>query len=120
MDDEEVFHEILAAKSPQETKQLGRGVRDFDQDLWTSNLEELAFEVVRQKFDSSKMLRAVLMSTGDAILVEAAPNDSIWGVGLSINDDRVYDPNQWCGQNVLGYSLMRARSVLRGEAMSPP
>lgn len=120
MDDEETFHEILAAKSPQETKQLGRGVRDFDQDLWTSHLEELAFEVVRQKFDSCKKLRAVLLSTQDSILVEAAPNDAIWGVGLGTTDDRVYDPSQWCGKNILGYSLMRARSVLRGETMSPP
>merc|ERR1719364_313807 len=120
MGDDEAFHSISAAKTPQEAKQGGRGVRGFNQDLWTSHLEELAFEVVRQKFDSCKKLRAVLLSTGDAILVEAAPNDTIWGVGLSMTDDRVYDLSKWCGQNILGYSLMRARSVLRGETMSPP
>jgi ribA/ribD-fused uncharacterized protein len=120
MGDEEVFHEIVAARSPQAAKQLGRGVRNFEQDLWSSHLEELAFEVVRQKFDSCKKLRAVLLSTGDAILVEAAPNDAIWGVGLGTTDDRVYNPSQWCGRNILGYSLMRARSVLRGETMFPP
>jgi ribA/ribD-fused uncharacterized protein len=120
MGDEEAFHSISVAKFPKEAKDLGRGVRNFDQDLWTSHLEELAFEVVRQKFDSCKQLRSVLLSTGDALLVEAAPNDTIWGVGLSTTDDRVYHPSQWRGQNILGYSLMRARSVLRGETMFPP
>lgn len=120
MGDEEAFHLIAAAKFPKEAKDLGRGVQHFDQHLWSFHLEELAFEVVRQKFASCKELRSVLLSTGEAILVEAAPHDTIWGVGLSIQDDRVYDPNQWCGQNILGYSLMRARSVLRGDIMSPP
>eukprot|EP00746_Dinoflagellata_sp_MGD_P089620 gnl/MRDRNA2_/MRDRNA2_35365_c0_seq1.p1 gnl/MRDRNA2_/MRDRNA2_35365_c0~~gnl/MRDRNA2_/MRDRNA2_35365_c0_seq1.p1 ORF type:complete len:586 (+),score=92.45 gnl/MRDRNA2_/MRDRNA2_35365_c0_seq1:93-1850(+) len=120
MGDIEAFHEISEAKFPKDAKDLGRGVRDFDQELWNAHLEKLAFEVVRQKFDSCKKLRAVLLSTGDALLVEAAPNDSIWGVGLRITDDRVYHPSQWCGQNILGYSLMRARSILRGETMYPP
>lgn len=120
MGDEEAFHHISAAKFPKEAKDLGRGVRDFNQGLWASHLEELAFEVVRQKFDSCKELRSVLLSTDDAILVEAAPNDTVWGAGLSMTDDRVYHPDQWCGQNILGFSLMRARSVLRRETMSPP
>lgn len=120
MCDEEAFHAISSAKFPKEAKDIGRGVRHFDQDLWSSHLEELAFEVVKQKFDSCKELRSVLVSTGDAILVEAAQNDTIWGVGLSMSDDRIYNPNQWCGQNILGFSLMRARSMLRGETMAPP
>lgn len=120
MGDEEAFRAISDSKFPKEAKDLGRGVQGFDQDLWMSHLEELAFEVIRQKFDSCKKLRSVLLSTGDAILVEAAPNDTLWGVGLGMADDRVYHPSQWCGRNILGYSLMRARSVLRGERMLPP
>jgi hypothetical protein len=117
MGDEEILQEIALARSPKDCKALGRAVRNFDQELWASHLEELAFEVVKQKFEASPELRKVLLSTGDKILAEAAPNDSIWGIGLSLKDDRAYDQSQWCGRNVLGFALMRARSYLRGEAV---
>eukprot|EP00929_Paragymnodinium_shiwhaense_P110497 TRINITY_DN7758_c0_g1_i1.p1 TRINITY_DN7758_c0_g1~~TRINITY_DN7758_c0_g1_i1.p1 ORF type:complete len:583 (-),score=83.36 TRINITY_DN7758_c0_g1_i1:400-2148(-) len=120
MGDEEAFQAICEAKFPKDAKDLGRGVRGFDQKLWTSTLEEVAFEVVRQKFAADAGLRKVLLGTGEKVLVEAAPNDRVWGVGLRVSDDRVYHPSEWCGQNILGYSLMRARSVLRGEPMTPP
>lgn len=115
MGDEEMFHEIAAATNPKDCKALGRGIRKFDQELWSRHLDQLAFEVVKHKFNANKALRAVLLSTGDAILAEAAPNDGIWGIGLSLSDDRVLDPSQWCGQNVLGTALMKARSYLRGD-----
>jgi hypothetical protein len=75
-------------------------------------------EVVRQKFASDRDLRAVLLSTGDKILAEAAPNDCIWGIGLSVKDGRVQDPSQWQGQNVLGTALMQAREHFRGNGDS--
>lgn len=125
MGDKEAFESIMAASNPKDCKALGRGVQNFDEDIWKSHLEETAYEVVRQKFDSCQLLRDVLLSTGDSILAEAAPNDAIWGIGLSIDDDLAYDPMRWCGQNVLGYALMRARCYLRGEpanvrSASPP
>jgi len=115
MGDKEMFHEIAEAKLPKDCKKLGRGVHSFDAVLWDKHLEELVFEVVKQKFVGSKQLRAVLMATGDQILAEAAPNDCIWGIGLKLDDDRVLNPAQWCGRNILGYALMKVRSFLRGD-----
>eukprot|EP00440_Ansanella_granifera_P044994 gb/GFBE01048759.1/.p1 GENE.gb/GFBE01048759.1/~~gb/GFBE01048759.1/.p1 ORF type:complete len:568 (+),score=131.19 gb/GFBE01048759.1/:1-1704(+) len=120
MGDKEIFDEIETAKDPKSCKALGRGVRNFDQALWEQHLEETAFEVVKQKFQANKGLKQVLFSTGDAILVEAAPNDCIWGVGMGTTDDGIHDPTQWRGRNVLGYALMRARGNLRGDAAAPP
>lgn len=117
MGDIEMFHEIERAKDPKSCKSLGRGVRHFDDALWKRHLEETAFEVVRQKFESSGDLRRLLLSTGITIIAEAAPNDSIWGIGLGLADDRSLNPAQWCGQNILGYALMRVRSHLRGEVV---
>jgi len=113
MGDREIFDEIAVALDPKSCKSLGRGVRNFNKDLWESHLEEVAFEVVKQKFEKNRQLGAVLLSTGNAILAEAAPNDSIWGIGLGTSDDRSLDPDQWCGRNVLGYALMKARDYLR-------
>jgi len=115
MGDAEAFKAIAVGPDPKSCKDLGRKVKNFDEDRWTSHLEETAYEVVRQKFTSCKLLRDVLLSTGDSILAEAAPNDSVWGIGLKIDDERVDDPSKWCGQNALGRALMQVRSHLRGE-----
>jgi predicted NAD-dependent protein-ADP-ribosyltransferase YbiA (DUF1768 family) len=44
------------------------------------------------------------------ILVEASPDDKIWGIGLSFNDPNIEDPNCWRGLNLLGFALMEARA----------
>lgn len=106
---------IQDAKWPDEVKRLGRQVKNFDDRLWLEHLEETAFEVVLQKFQAVPSLRETLLSTGNATLVEAAPSDFIWGIGLSKTDPRALHPQHWRGRNVLGYALMRARSYLRGE-----
>ena len=56
-----------------------------------------------------------MLSTEDAILVEASPYDKLWGVGLSINNDDIYDIEKWNGANILGYALMKVRTQLRKE-----
>lgn len=119
MGDVEIFHEIEQAKDPKSCKALGRGVRNFDDDLWKFHLEETAFEVVRHKFEASSDLRRLLLSTGNRIIAEAAPNDRIWGIGLGTSDDSSLKPAEWCGQNFLGYALMRVRSHLRGDVVLP-
>jgi len=116
MGDLEIFGEIDKADDPKSCKALGRGVRNFNDKLWQRHLEQIAFEVVRQKFESDRELRELLLSTGDKILAEAAPNDCIWGIGLPRSDPRVNDPEQWCGRNILGKALMRARDHLRGHS----
>ena len=105
--------QVNATEDPRSAKAYGRGVRNFDENLWTTHLADIAFNVVDQKFKADDECRQVLMTTGDRILAEAAPNDTIWGVGLHLSDARVYDPAQWRGQNVLGFALMKVRSHLR-------
>ena len=50
--------------------------------------------------------------TKNAILVEAAPYDRIWGVGMRSNDPNIRDPKKWKGQNILGFALMKVRENL--------
>jgi len=118
-DDKEIFHEMERAMTPDKVKGLGRKVRNFDDAVWKEHLEEIAFEVVFQKFNSARRLREVLLKTGEKTIVEAAPYDYVWGVGLARSDPRVYDPAQWQGTNVLGVALMQARDALRKKSGGP-
>jgi len=44
----------------------------------------------------------VLMSTDGTELVEAAPDDDIWVIGLRASDPRAQSKKTWIGLNLLG------------------
>jgi len=70
------------------------------------------------KFGQNQPLREHLLGSDDAILVEAAPRDRIWGIGVSRENPAVHDPLLWRGCNLLGFALVKVRAVLRGELVS--
>lgn len=103
-----------------QVKQLGRGVRNFNDAVWQANLMRIAEEVVTQKFQKVPGLSEVLLRTGGNLIAEAAPRDAIWGIGLGKADPLAMDPTQWRGTNVLGWALMRARGSLGGTGVPTP
>ena len=64
------------------------------------------------KFGQDPALRSYLLGTGSRILVEASPQDRVWGIGLVASDPRAADPSTWLGLNLLGEALMEVRSRL--------
>ena len=71
--------------------------------------DKIAFEVLSLKF-ADPGLKKLLLETGTEILAEAAENDKIWGIGLSI--DEAEKGTAWNGTNLLGNTLMRVRESL--------
>jgi predicted NAD-dependent protein-ADP-ribosyltransferase YbiA (DUF1768 family) len=69
------------------------------------------------KFGQNQHLLKFLLSTGDAVLVEASPFDKMWGIGIAVSDPRVSDPDpmQWCGKSLISFVLMDVREDLRSE-----
>ena len=57
-------------------------------------------------------------SDSKVILVEAAGRDTIWGIGLGVNNPRSLDPTQWRGKNLLGFVLTAVRQELAAKQNS--
>jgi len=110
--DEKSLDEILQAKDPKTAKVLGRRVQGFDEQIWKENARRLVTEGNLAKFGQHKELKEFLISTGNAVLVEASPYDKIWGIGLSADDPKTKNPFDWQGQNLLGFALVDVRSDL--------
>ncbi len=106
--DNDTLDEILNSETPAEAKKLGRKVRNFDEAKWVENRFKIVVEGNYHKF-SSPEYKAFLLGTGNKIIVEASPMDTIWGIGLSQKSDKIYNPNTWKGQNLLGFALMEVR-----------
>jgi ribA/ribD-fused uncharacterized protein len=110
MGDTETAAEILAATHPSKAKLLGRQVKNFNQDLWNSCCEAVVEEANFAKFSQNDDLRAVLLGTGKRIIVEASPDDRIWGIGFDSQHAEGKE-EEW-GRNLLGEALMRVRDRL--------
>jgi len=110
--DKKMKEKILQAETPLEAKNRGRKVRNFDPQVWENNRFEIVCKGNFHKFQQHEKLRAFLLSTEQRVLVEASPLDTIWGIGLSKNNERATDPKQWRGLNLLGFALMEVRDQL--------
>lgn len=110
--DREVLEEILATHDPATVKKLGKTVRGFDEATWKARCLDLVTDGNVAKFSQDDALRAHLVGTGAAVLVEASPLDRIWGIGLKAEHPDARDPRRWRGANLLGFALMRARARL--------
>ena len=105
---------ILSANSPGEAKALGRNVSNFNEEIWMQRRSEIVKQGSFLKFSQDERLKTYLCASNPRILVEASPIDTIWGAGLSADDDRISNVNEWPGLNLLGFALMEVRDMLIG------
>ncbi len=100
-------------KQMKDIKALGREVANFKPEVWNAQCEEIMKKGIHAKFSQNELLKETLLATGNDIICEAASYDKIWGIGMSYNDPRVQDPEQWQGKNLLGKCLMAVRDELQ-------
>lgn len=110
--DEAALQEILNASSPGKAKSVGRIVQGFEDSIWNAQRFEIVVRGNQAKFAQNPPLQEFLRNTGNRILVEASPQDRIWGIGLTEDDPRATNPAQWLGLNLLGFALMKVRILL--------
>ncbi len=107
--DQAIRARVLQAPNPGAAKALGREVAGFDESIWLENRFAIVVRANQAKFSQNTELGEFLQKTGSRILVEASPVDRIWGIGLAQDDEKVNNPNLWCGLNLLGFALMQVR-----------
>lgn len=95
---------IRLEPSPMIAARLGRDRTQPLRPDWESVKEDLMREALYAKFTQHPSLRSLLLSTGDATLVEHTSNDAYWG-----------DAGDGTGKNRLGLLLMELRTRLRQE-----
>ena len=100
--DNERIELIRLTSSPSEARKLGREKGLPILPNWDEIRDDVMFEALHAKFRQHSEIAKLLLSTGDALLVEENPFDSYWGCGRDGN-----------GKNRLGLSLMKVRKQLR-------
>jgi len=102
---------IMKAPTPAKAKALGRSKTLFKiRPDWEQVKDSIMEALVLEKFTKYKVLRAELLSTGDAELIEGNWwKDNVWGM--------VRGPGgKWIGENRLGKLLMKLRARFREQA----
>lgn len=97
--------EIRQANTPMIAAQLGRDRKKKLRRDWESAKDGVMKKAVLAKFSQHEELKTLLLSTGDALLIEHTTNDAYWG-----------DGGDGHGRNRLGQILMQVREELRAKA----
>lgn len=103
---------LLAAPSPSLLAMAAHGLYVWDVNpTWSTTKFDRMKRVLVAKFTQHEDLAALLLSTGEARLVEAATVDN------AVN--RLWGEVDGVGKNMLGELLMQVRSELRSRATGP-
>ncbi|KAG9647445.1 DUF1768-domain-containing protein, partial [Aureobasidium melanogenum] len=106
--------EILATTASTAQKKLGRQIKGFSDEVWDAVKVGIVERGNLLKFEQNEEFKKVLLDTGDRLLVEAAANDKIWGIGYTAAGAKKVSRERW-GQNRLGKALMNVREKIRAE-----
>ena len=93
---------VRKAQTPGESARMGRDRKRPLRRDWESVKDAVMLDAVRAKFTQHEDLKAILLGTGDAKLVEHTEKDRYWG-----------DGGDGSGKNRLGQILMTVRDELR-------
>jgi ribA/ribD-fused uncharacterized protein len=102
---------IINTKNPKKVKALGRKIANFDEEVWNKHREDIVYNGTIHKFTQNPNLKKQLLDiTQD--FVEASPYDTIWGIGLKVDDPLAKQEATWKGLNLLGKILTKVRNEM--------
>ena len=110
---------IMSSSDSSTHKRVGRGVRNFDTDVWDREKQHAVLSANYAKFTQNPVIKLHILSTGNKRLAEVSPLDPVWGIGLRADDPGAKDPHKWRGKNLLGEALSAVREAIRDRDGSP-
>lgn len=113
--DRETAHKIMSTNDVRKIKELGRMVKNFNQEIWGYYRSKIVYEGNKAKFTQNKVLKAALLSTKGTSMVETSIDDSLWSIGLSEHNQLAQNRSTWKGKNLMGEILTRIRIEMTGE-----
>jgi ribA/ribD-fused uncharacterized protein len=101
---EDIFYQkkILKTNSPMKAAELGRSRKVKIKKNWDKIKDSVMYKAVYEKFTQHRCLTELLLSTGDATIIEHTRNDYYWG-----------DGGDGSGKNRLGKILMQVRESIK-------
>ena len=116
--DHELADKIMNVTDPVEQKNLGKNIKNFDKKSWIKNAKRLIFDGIKQKVIQNLVVSNLLLHTDSRKIAEANPNDAVFGIGASLNDEKAWDIKAWSNtKNVMGKILEKIRSELKFGAV---
>lgn len=101
-EEEGLIQVIRDAPTPEEAAAIGRDRTYKLRRDWEQVKQQVMWQGVLTKFLTHRDIQAILLDTGDELIVEDSPTDYYWGCG----QDKT-------GQNQLGKTLMKVRQEIR-------
>jgi len=84
-------------------------VANFKADEWAQMQFVVMRRVLFEKFHQNEHLKHMLLKTANRLLIDASSADVIWGAGLPAMDQKIFNRDNWLGQNMMGKALMHVR-----------
>jgi len=115
--DYEALNNIMNTDQPNEQKAYGRQIKGFNADIWNRVCRKIVYDANLAKFIQNPKMKLELLKSDDREIVEASPEDRIWGIGMDENHPDILDKSKWQGTNWLGEAIMQVREKIKQEIL---
>ena len=115
--DMETADEILNETGPKIIKNLGRKVKNYDDEKWSEIRYDIMKKACYAKFTQDEKCKNALLhdSLKYCKFVEGNPYDKVWSVGIEWTNPAIGNPENWKGENLLGKILDEIRFEMKFE-----
>ena len=104
---------IKREMEPRVQKSLGGKIKNYNRETWITEAPRILFKGLLEKFKQNDELATYLLATDQTTIVEANPKDSLFGVGMSLENSEIWNKEKWKGKNIQGITLEKVRAALR-------
>ena len=108
--DKDASRLILQTIDPVRQKFIGRKVKNFKKSAWEQRVPHVLWKGLLGKFEQNSNCSMFLRNTENHQLYEA--NDPVYGVGVNLFDNKIWDERTHKGSNLMGHYLQRVRAYL--------